>query len=668
MGVRGLLPALKSVTDQVHVSKYAGKTVGVDASGWLYKGAYSCPVDLVFGRPTDAYLNYAMQQLHQLRAHDITPILVFDGAPLPAKAQEHAARSRSRAEWRQKAEKLLEEQNKHPESSRALFTACARAVAVTNEMVRTLMTVLQNMDVRFYVAPYEADAQLAFLSKHKIVDLVISDDSDCVPYGVKTVLFKLGATGWGSELRRRSLIANEDLSFNGWTEEMFIQLCVLAGCDYCPSIHGIGIVTAYKLVSQCKTPAEVLKALQQKAERLVPDDFAEQFYSAILTYRHQLVFDPRDAKLKMLNPLDVSMDILPKVDTGLHFLGNVELRNDVVASIASGQIHPVTHESYAWKNTAAADLCEDEAIGSLKQRSTRSLTSSESSGIIASRRPQRITAFVAAGSTYAPSGSSQDEPIATTNKTKTSSVRYEKPRPSSQSSWTHLDSVLGSSDHIVNFRSPKVSENFTPLAALHNPLVSTHTPSMLMQHLKEFERRPARGRAKRVRNPTNRRRDGKGSGFEGEVLCRVDQGHILTNGNGHDVRHNIADATCRPAELTAAEEVAPQNAKRPKVFDRPPSAPVSHSSPASNCSSRKQLIRPTPFICDTRPSATLGDDVAFNWTLPPRHAQQPRSLSSATATSASNHAFATSAEEKWDRILGDDIDDGTNSSGSQIDD
>lgn len=27
----------------------------------------------------------------------------------------------------------------------------------------------------------------------------------------------------------------------------------------------------------------------------MPEDFAEQFYSAILTYRHQLVFDPRDA-------------------------------------------------------------------------------------------------------------------------------------------------------------------------------------------------------------------------------------------------------------------------------------------------------------------------------------------------------------------------------------
>ncbi|EGZ05321.1 hypothetical protein PHYSODRAFT_534251, partial [Phytophthora sojae] len=60
-----------------------GQDRGVDASGWLYKGAYSCPVDLVLGRPTDAYLNFSIQQIKLLQEHDITPILVFDGAPLP---------------------------------------------------------------------------------------------------------------------------------------------------------------------------------------------------------------------------------------------------------------------------------------------------------------------------------------------------------------------------------------------------------------------------------------------------------------------------------------------------------------------------------------------------------------------------------------------------------
>lgn len=47
MGIAGLLPALKSVTHQVHIAKYAGKTVGIDAAGWLYRGAYSCPMDVV---------------------------------------------------------------------------------------------------------------------------------------------------------------------------------------------------------------------------------------------------------------------------------------------------------------------------------------------------------------------------------------------------------------------------------------------------------------------------------------------------------------------------------------------------------------------------------------------------------------------------------------------
>ena len=58
---------------------------------------------------------------------------------------------------------------------------------------------------------------------------------------------------------------------------------------------GCGQFLLLKTYSFTKQSAQVLKALHQKAERQVPDDFAEQFYSAILTYRHQLVFDPRDA-------------------------------------------------------------------------------------------------------------------------------------------------------------------------------------------------------------------------------------------------------------------------------------------------------------------------------------------------------------------------------------
>lgn len=46
---------------------------------------------------------------------------------------------------------------------------------------------LKKLNVQYVVAPYEADAQLAFLCREGIVDAVISEDSDCLPYGCQRV-------------------------------------------------------------------------------------------------------------------------------------------------------------------------------------------------------------------------------------------------------------------------------------------------------------------------------------------------------------------------------------------------------------------------------------------------------------------------------------------------
>ena len=45
------------------------------------------------------------------------------------------------------------------------------------------------MDV--IVAPYEADAQLAYLSKWNIAQLIITEDSDLIVFGCEKILFKM---------------------------------------------------------------------------------------------------------------------------------------------------------------------------------------------------------------------------------------------------------------------------------------------------------------------------------------------------------------------------------------------------------------------------------------------------------------------------------------------
>jgi hypothetical protein len=48
----GLLPLLKSIHRPAELKKFSGETLAVDAYGWLHRGAISCAVELVQGKPT----------------------------------------------------------------------------------------------------------------------------------------------------------------------------------------------------------------------------------------------------------------------------------------------------------------------------------------------------------------------------------------------------------------------------------------------------------------------------------------------------------------------------------------------------------------------------------------------------------------------------------------
>ena len=48
------------------------------------------------------------------------------------------------------------------------------------------------------------------------------------------------------------------------TMDQFIDLCILCGCDYIPSIRGIGPKTAYKLIKQHKTIEKIVKNIDTK--------------------------------------------------------------------------------------------------------------------------------------------------------------------------------------------------------------------------------------------------------------------------------------------------------------------------------------------------------------------------------------------------------------------
>jgi exonuclease-1 len=117
-------------------------------------------------------------------------------------------------------------------------------------------------NVKYIVSPYEADAQLSYLCSNNLVDGVISEDSDCVPYGCKSILFKLDKqSGKCNHLSLTSLRSHcaKGFDLQSFDKEMIITMCIAAGCDYVQSPKSFGIKSSYRLVSKLKTPQRLLK-------------------------------------------------------------------------------------------------------------------------------------------------------------------------------------------------------------------------------------------------------------------------------------------------------------------------------------------------------------------------------------------------------------------------
>lgn len=56
MGISGLIPLLKPIHKNKHLSEFAGKRVAVDAYVWLHKGVYACAPEVATGRRTTKYV------------------------------------------------------------------------------------------------------------------------------------------------------------------------------------------------------------------------------------------------------------------------------------------------------------------------------------------------------------------------------------------------------------------------------------------------------------------------------------------------------------------------------------------------------------------------------------------------------------------------------------
>ncbi len=142
MGIQGLLPLLKPIQNQKHLSEFAGQTLAVDGYVWLHRGAYGCATELATGKPTTKYVNFSMQRVRLLKHHGIQPFIVFDGGPLPAKRGTEKEREKKRTENLEIAQALTAK-GKHSQA-REYYTKC---LDVTPQMAYQVIKVCWSLSL-----------------------------------------------------------------------------------------------------------------------------------------------------------------------------------------------------------------------------------------------------------------------------------------------------------------------------------------------------------------------------------------------------------------------------------------------------------------------------------------------------------------------------------------
>lgn len=310
MGVDNLLGFVDKATTNMTI-KRAGlpnSTAAIDASHWIYKACYACPEALYYrDKMHHVYsivTNYIDNYVQLLRSYNIKLVFVFDGMKLPAKRVTHKERAERKSEARKRVEKLLAAGNAR-EARKHMFSC----VEIKFDIVQQVMSYCKRLGIDYIVAPYEADAQLAFLANSDQCDFVITEDTDLILYGCRKIIYKLDTSG-NCRLYERSRLSKcfgprgDEVSF-----EKFRRICILSGCDYLKNIPSIGLQSAKKffLMTKQDNLRLLLPKLPShlKSTRLagkVTEEYIEGFIKAEEVFRHHIVYDPQTERLRPLEP------------------------------------------------------------------------------------------------------------------------------------------------------------------------------------------------------------------------------------------------------------------------------------------------------------------------------------------------------------------------------
>ncbi|KAN0000289.1 hypothetical protein ACTFIZ_000746 [Dictyostelium cf. discoideum] len=253
------------------LKNYFGRIIAIDASTSLYQFLIAMNADVSSALTnqlgeTTSHLQGMFYRTIKLISRGIKPIYVFDGSAPVLKSGELAKRQARRKEAKENLKEATE-----VGTSEDVQKFAKRVISVTRKQNEDCVKLLTLMGVPIVKAPCEAEAQCAEIVKKGKAWATGSEDMDSLTLGSTVLLRRL----FFSEAKKMPILEFElqsVLEGLGLTQDEFIDLSILLGCDYCDSIKGIGPKRAMELIQKHKTIEEIIKHLD-KSKYPLPEFF-----------------------------------------------------------------------------------------------------------------------------------------------------------------------------------------------------------------------------------------------------------------------------------------------------------------------------------------------------------------------------------------------------------
>lgn len=257
------------------LAQFAGKRIAIDVPVQMYRA-----VNVKGGNDVTVWCDWFTGFHRRILRDGVTPVYVFDGARVAAKDIEIAKRAEAsqRACQRAVAARARFASVHGDMQARVVDAVCcggegaapthsegppivmspieraaragddvtkaeARTIKPQREHYDAVREHLTRMGAECVVAPTEAEKECAFMCAEGAVDVVLTNDTDALPFGAPLTLFQFGRPN-AYLVRLDRLLAELRMDLT-----LFRHFCIMCGCDFVKRVPGVGPAKAFGMLT-----------------------------------------------------------------------------------------------------------------------------------------------------------------------------------------------------------------------------------------------------------------------------------------------------------------------------------------------------------------------------------------------------------------------------------